>query len=57
MVDNDKLMEENKITEARSYLASTDWYYARLAETGEVVPEDVKSKRLKARELLRTNGE
>jgi hypothetical protein len=38
--------------EAQTYLNSTDWYYARLAETGQAVPEDVVTKRIEARELL-----
>jgi hypothetical protein len=38
--------------EARAYLASTDWYYARLAETGQAVPDDVVAKRKASRELL-----
>ena len=37
---------------ALKYLADTDWYYARLAETGEAVPNDVKTKRIACRELL-----
>lgn len=40
--------------EALAYLASTDWYYARKAETGEEVPADVVQKRLEARALLNT---
>lgn len=38
-----------KIQEYLSYLTSTDWYYARLAETGQPVPLDVVTKRLAAR--------
>jgi len=41
-----------KIQESLSYLASTDWYYTRLAETGQVVPEDVLNKRIAARAYL-----
>jgi len=38
--------------EAQSYLDSTDWYYARLTETGQAVPDDVVAKRKAFRELL-----
>lgn len=32
-------------TEAKKYLASTDWYAVREQETGKAMPEDVKKKR------------
>jgi hypothetical protein len=38
--------------QAREYLASTDWYAARLAETGTAIPTDVLEQRQAARELL-----
>ena len=38
--------------EALAYLASTDWYFARKAETGEEVPADVLAKRAAARALF-----
>ena len=38
--------------EARAYLAATDWYAIRLAETGQPVPADVAAKRAAARETL-----
>jgi hypothetical protein len=34
---------------ARKYLASTDWYITRQAETGAEVPADVLTKRAEAR--------
>ena len=37
---------------AKSYLDSTDWYFARLAETGIAVPEEVLSKRSEARTTM-----
>ena len=37
---------------ARIYLNNTDWYFARLAETGELVPEAVLIKRAEARNIL-----
>lgn len=39
-------------TEARTYLASTDWYVIRLQETGEAVPVDVLADRAAARSLV-----
>jgi len=38
--------------QARAYLASTDWYIIRRADTGRAVPEDVVANRAAARELL-----
>lgn len=35
--------------EALSYLASTDWYAIRFADTGEAIPDDVKTLRAQAR--------
>ena len=37
---------------ARAYLADTDWYIARRAETGKEIPPDVLALRAAARELL-----
>jgi len=34
---------------ARTYLASTDWYITRQAETGTEVPADILTKRAEAR--------
>lgn len=39
-------------TEARAYLASTDWYVTRLQETGQPVPEEVLVSRAAAREKV-----
>ena len=36
--------------EAQDYLARTDWFVTRLAETGKPVPDDVVAKRAAARE-------
>lgn len=36
-------------TEALAYLASTDWYVTRKAETGKDIPEDVLAQRETAR--------
>jgi len=34
---------------ARQYLAQTDWYVTRKAETGTAIPDDVLTKRAQAR--------
>lgn len=39
-------------SEARQYLNSTDWYFARLAETGQAVPDEVLTKRAEARVVM-----
>ena len=44
-----------KLTEYKSYLNSTDFYYSRFLETGEVVSEEVVLKRTEAREYIRAN--
>lgn len=38
--------------EASAYLASTDWYVTRKAETGADIPADVSTQRAAARVLL-----
>ena len=43
---------EYKISEAKAYLISTDWYITRFIETGKEIPEDIKLKREEARALL-----
>lgn len=42
--------------EAKAYLAETDWYYTREAETKIKVPDEVVEKRAKARESI-TRGD
>lgn len=44
-----------KLQEAQVYLNSTDWYYARKAETGEDVPVEVVDKRLASRKFIQDN--
>ena len=39
--------------EARAYLASTDWYVVRFAETGVAIPDDVAEARKLARESVK----
>ena len=42
----------NRKVWAKDYLNSTDWYAARLAETGKLIPEDVLAQRQAARQSL-----
>ena len=43
-------LDARKTQEARSYLASTDWYVTRRMETGKEIPIEIS----KAREQART---
>lgn len=45
-------LEAARKAEALQYLNSTDWYFARKAETGQDVPADVLQKREDARALM-----
>ena len=47
----ESLLNQEK-NQAREYLNSTDWYTARLTETGTPIPDDVLQKRQAARALL-----
>ena len=38
--------------ESRAYLASTDWYASRKADTGEAIPSDIAALRAAAREAI-----
>ena len=40
---------KGQILEHKAYLYETDWVVSRFAETGEAIPEDVKSKRAECR--------
>lgn len=40
---------EDKVAARKKYLAETDWYAVRLAETGKPIPEDILSARQAAR--------
>lgn len=42
-------LQQQANTQARAYLAETDWYVIRLQETGEPVPEEVMVERAEAR--------
>lgn len=47
---------EQLVQEARSYLDSTDWYCARQVDEGTPVPDDIKTKRAAAREVIRQSA-
>lgn len=53
--EQDQSELQTKLAEAQAYLTSTDWYFARLADTGEEVPEEVKVKRAEARTFIQEN--
>jgi hypothetical protein len=38
---------------ARKYLAETDWYVTRKAETGKAIPDDIATKRQEARDKVK----
>ena len=42
----------NELHTLGAYLATTDWYAVRYAETGAAIPEDVKTARANARERI-----
>lgn len=50
VTDEQRLAAQKR--EARAYLADTDWYVARMTETGREIPPEVLAKRAAARELL-----
>lgn len=54
-IEQAQIKLQTKLSEAQSYLTSTDWYFARLADTGEEVPEEVKVKRAEARTFIQEN--
>ena len=47
LTDDEIQKETNE--EARSYLAKTDWYAIRFAETGEIIPSSILVLRAEAR--------
>lgn len=46
-------LQEKTNAEARTYLASTDWYVVRFAETGVAIPDDIMTARKAARESVK----
>ena len=51
-IDNNQVYFENH--KARKYLADTDWYVTRKAETGKAIPDDVLTKREEARAKVKS---
>lgn len=47
-------IKQQRLTELERYLQTTDWYAIRFADSGTPVPEEIKSKRQKAREEIST---
>lgn len=45
-------IQEEVNRENRAYLASTDWYVVRMAETGIPVPDDILEARAAARAAI-----
>jgi hypothetical protein len=45
-------IQEEKNATARNYLARTDWYVTRFAETGEAIPQEILEKRAEARKAV-----
>ena len=51
-IDNNLVEGDN--TTARKYLADTDWYVTRKAETGKAIPDDILTKRQEARNKVKS---
>ena len=51
IADNQVYFENHK---ARQYLADTDWYVTRKAETGKAIPDDILTKRQEARAKVKS---
>ena len=43
---------QGQILEYRAYLYETDWVVSRFAETGELIPNEVKEKRAERRNKI-----
>ncbi|WLH32685.1 hypothetical protein [Pseudomonas canadensis] len=48
------IAQEVSAEEARRYLRDTDWYVLRQIETGQAIPDDIKSGRKAARDTIST---
>ena len=46
------ITQEQINNEARAYLATTDWYVVRFAETGLAIPQDILAARQSARNSI-----
>tara|TARA_R110002074_G_scaffold289494_1_gene461326 strand:+ start:1023 stop:1397 length:375 start_codon:yes stop_codon:yes gene_type:complete len=52
-VTEEQLTEQEVINyDSMAYLASTDWYASRKADTGEAIPSDIAALRAAAREAI-----
>ena len=51
-IANNLVASENYL--ARKYLAETDWYVTRKAETGKDIPDDIATKRQEARAKVKS---
>lgn len=47
-----KTAMQARMNDLQDYLSSTDWYAARLAETGVEIPEEIRSQRQSARDEI-----
>lgn len=47
---------DQQVSSYKVFLNSTDWYYARKAETGEDIPTDIVLKRKEARDYIVANS-
>lgn len=47
-----KHLVRTEITQLEQYLASTDWYATRFAETGKAIPVEITTQRNAARERI-----
>ena len=50
--DKETMELQAELDSLQEYLKSTDWYAIRYADTGDIIPDDVKAKRQKARERI-----
>lgn len=50
--DKARQKQERINAEARRYLAETDWYVTRFAETSQPIPEDIAALRQAARDRI-----
>jgi len=52
LADNESIVRTAEISNLSAYLASTDWYATRMAETGKAIPEEIIAERQKARDRI-----
>ena len=45
--------QEQANNEAKQYLAETDWYVVRFAETGVLIPDEIKDRRVLERTSIK----